>query len=112
MDISENSRDGALVISASGRLDSSSAGELEAVLPARVREHAAVILSLADVPYVSSAGLRVLLIGAKAAKVAGNRLALVGLSPAVREVFDISGFSKIFTIESDVEAALAAIGQD
>ena len=110
MDISENSRDGVLVINASGRLDSSSAGELEAVLPARAKDRKAVILSLADVPYVSSAGLRVLLIGAKAAKAAGNTLVITGLSPAVREVFDISGFSKIFTIEADVDAAMAAIG--
>lgn len=110
MDINENSGDGALVISVSGRLDSGSAGELEAILPVRVREQAAVVLSLSDVPYVSSAGLRVLLIGAKAAKAAGNKLVLTGLSPAVREVFDISGFSKIFTIEADVNAGLAAIG--
>lgn len=110
MDISENSRGGALVISATGRLDSSTAGALEAVLPARVREQKAVILNLADVPYVSSAGLRVLLIGAKAAKAAGNRLIITGLSPAVREVFDVSGFTKIFAIEADLDAAIAAIG--
>ena len=110
MDISENSRDGVLIISASGRLDSTSAGALEAILPARTKEQKAVVLSLAEVPYVSSAGLRVLLIGAKAAKAAGNRLVITGLSPAVREVFDISGFSKIFTIEPDIDAALSAIG--
>jgi anti-sigma B factor antagonist len=109
MEISENSRDGVLVISASGRLDSGTAGALEAVLPTRAKAQKAVVLSLADVPYVSSAGLRVLLIGAKAAKAAGNTLIITGLSPAVREVFDISGFSKIFTIEADVDAALAVI---
>ena len=110
MDLIENSRDGALVILAAGRLDSSTAGVLEAVLPVRTKEHNAVVLSLSDVPYVSSAGLRVLLIGAKAAKAAGNKLVITGLSPAVREVFDISGFSKIFAIETDVDAAIAAIG--
>ena len=109
MDITEISRGGALVITVSGRLDSSTAGQLEAVLPARVKEQKAVVLSLAGVPYVSSAGLRVLLIGAKTAKAAGNKLLITGLSPAVREVFDISGFSKIFTIEADVDAGLAAI---
>ena len=110
MDISENSRDGALVISASGRIDSTTAAQLEAVLPARVRDHAAVIADLSGVPYVSSAGLRVLLIGAKAAKAAGHKLVITGVSPAVREVFDISGFSKIFTIEADVDSAIASIG--
>jgi len=110
MNISENSREGALVISAAGRIDSTTAGELEAVLPPRVKQHPAVIIDLAGVPYVSSAGLRVLLIGAKAAKAAGHRLIITGVAPAVREVFDISGFSRIFTIETDVDAALASIG--
>jgi anti-sigma B factor antagonist len=109
MDISENSRDGVLVISAAGRIDSSTAGALEAVLPARAKEQKAVILSLADVPYVSSAGLRVLLMGAKAAKAAGNKLIITGVAPAVREVFDISGFSKIFTMEDDVDSALKTL---
>ncbi|ABQ67855.1 anti-sigma-factor antagonist [Rhizorhabdus wittichii RW1] len=110
MDISENSRDGTLVISAAGRIDSTTAGELEAVLPARVRDHGAVVVDLSGVPYVSSAGLRVLLIGAKGAKAAGHRLVITGVAPAVREVFDISGFSKIFAIEADVDAAIASLG--
>lgn len=110
MDISENSRDGVLVISAAGRIDSTTAATLEAVLPGRVRENGAVVLDLAEVPYVSSAGLRVLLIGAKAAKAAGHSLIITSVAPAVLEVFDISGFSKIFTIEPDVDAALARLG--
>ncbi|MES2495913.1 MAG: STAS domain-containing protein [Pseudomonadota bacterium] len=109
MDISENSRDGALVISAVGRIDSTTAGALEAVLPGRVRDNAVVVADLSGVPYVSSAGLRVLLIGAKAAKAAGHKLIITGVAPAVREVFDISGFTKIFTIAADVDAAIASI---
>lgn len=46
------------------------------------------------------------LLGAKAAE---NRLVITGLLPAVREVFDISGSSKILTIEVDVDAAVAAL---
>jgi anti-sigma B factor antagonist len=110
MQITEQTRDGALVVQASGRLDSSSAGALEAVLPARVQANDKVVLNLADVPYVSSAGLRVLLIGAKAARAAGHKLVLAGLSESVREVFDISGFTAIFTIEPDLDSALAALG--
>lgn len=109
MDISENSRDGALVISAAGRIDSTTAGALEAVLPGRVRDQDVVVVDLSAVPYVSSAGLRVLLIGAKGAKAAGHKLIITGVAPAVREVFDISGFSKIFTIADDVDAALASL---
>jgi len=109
MQINEETRGEVLLITPSGRLDSSSAGQLEAVLPARAQATKALVLSLADVPYVSSAGLRVLLMGAKAAKANGNRLVLAGLAPSVREVFDISGFTAIFAIEGDVDAALASL---
>ena len=110
MQITEQTRGGALVILASGRLDSNTAGTLEAVLPARIQANDKVIVSLTDVPYVSSAGLRVLLIGAKAARAGGKKLALVGLSESVAEVFDISGFTSLFVIEPDVDSALAALG--
>ena len=109
MDIREETVDGVLVITASGRLDSGSAGELEAVLPARAQSTPRIALDLSDMAYVSSAGLRVLLMGAKAARAAGHKLVLAGLAPSVREVFDISGFTAIFTIEPDRAAALAAL---
>ena len=109
MQIKEETRAGALLLGASGRLDSNTAGVLEEVLGPRVQAHPATVLDLAQVPYVSSAGLRVLLIGAKAAKAAGHRLVLAGLSESVREVFDISGFSTIFSIAPDAEAALASL---
>ncbi|MBU1374433.1 MAG: STAS domain-containing protein [Alphaproteobacteria bacterium] len=110
MQIIEENRDGVLVVVASGRLDSNSSSVLEAVLPVRVQTHDKVVLNLADVPYVSSAGLRVMLIGAKAARAKGHKLVLVGLAPTVREVFDISGFTQIFAIEDDVASAVASLG--
>ena len=110
MQISEEMNAGVLVIAAEGRIDSNTASALEAVLPARVQEHAATVMDLSAVSYVSSAGLRVLLKGAKTAKASGHRLILAGLVPTVLEVFEISGFSAIFTIETDTAAALAGFG--
>ena len=110
MDIREDTRGDACLVAVSGRLDSNTAAALEAVLPARVKDNPKLILDLADTPYVSSAGLRVLLIAAKAARAAGHKLVLSGLSPSVREVFDISGFTSIFAIEADVDSALASLG--
>ena len=108
MQVSEETHGSVLVITASGRIDSNTAGELEAVLPDRVETNPATVMDLGDVAYVSSAGLRVLLKGAKVAKSTGNKLVLCGLDPSVQEVFDISGFTSIFTIEPDVEKALIA----
>lgn len=110
MEISEQQLDGAWLVAAAGRIDSNSAAALEAVLPARVQEHGATIMDLGDVAYVSSAGLRVFLKGMKTAKSTGHKLVLTGLSPSVHEVFDISGFTAIFTIEADVAAGLAVVG--
>lgn len=110
MEISEETRGGAAVIAVSGRIDSNTASELETMLPARIEANRATVVDLASVAYVSSAGLRVLLKGAKVAKAKGNALVLSGLAPSVREVFDISGFSSIFAIEPDLDAALAAVG--
>lgn len=110
MEIREETSGRVLVLMLSGRLDSNTASELESVLPERVRQHSASVVDLSQISYVSSAGLRVLLKGAKAARAVGSSLVLSGLSPAVREVFDISGFSTIFSIEADADSALAAIG--
>lgn len=109
MDIREDDLGDIHLVKVSGRLDSSSAAALEAVLPARVQAHGKLLLDLSEVAYVSSAGLRVLLIGAKAARTAGHRLALAGLSDSVREVFDISGFTALFIIAADVDAARSAL---
>jgi anti-sigma B factor antagonist len=110
MQIKELSREGVLVVALDGRLDSNTSGALEAVLPARIQSNDRVVLDLSQVPYVSSAGLRVLLIGAKAARAGGRKLALAGLSDSVREVFDISGFTSLFTLAPDVDTAIAALG--
>ncbi|HET6537912.1 MAG TPA: STAS domain-containing protein [Sphingopyxis sp.] len=109
MDITEQQLNGAWLVAASGRIDSNSAPELEAVLPDRTAQHSATIMDLSEIAYVSSAGLRVFLKGVKAAKAHGNKLVLTGLSPAVYEVFDVSGFTAIFLIEADIAAGLAAL---
>lgn len=110
MQISEETRGGAVVITAAGRLDSSTAAALETSLSACIQANPATVLDLSGVPYVSSAGLRVLLIGAKAARAKSHRLVLSGLSESVREVFDISGFTSIFAIEPDLDSALVTLG--
>ncbi|MEW4468929.1 STAS domain-containing protein [Parasphingorhabdus sp. JC815] len=109
MDLNEEAVDGAYILHASGRLDSNTAPILEAALPERVKEKPVVILDLANVPYVSSAGLRVLLKGAKTAKASGHKLILTGLAKSVQEVFDISGFTSIFVIAPTVDDARSTL---
>ncbi|WP_240320781.1 STAS domain-containing protein [Sphingomonas crusticola] len=96
------------VIVLRGRLDSTTSSLLDARLGEDASASAATIIDMTGLDYVSSAGLRVLLKAAKQAKARSARLLLCTLHPNVQEVFDISGFSAIFSIYPDRAAAAAA----
>ena len=66
-----------------------------------------VLVNFADVGFVSSAGLRVLLATAKKIKAANGTFKICGLNETVQEVFDISGFSTILSVAGSEEEALA-----
>lgn len=110
MNITQHQDGAVLRMEVSGRLDSNTAQTLDDALAADgVRSHPALLLDLADVQYVSSAGLRVLLKAAKAARAGKTKLALAGLTPQVTEVFEVSGFSSIFDIHATARDAIAAL---
>lgn len=85
----------ALTLALSGRLDTSTAPQLQEVLVPAFEESGQVVLDFAGIEYVSSAGLRVLLLGAKAAKAAGGSQTLVHVSSEVMEVFELTGFDSV-----------------
>jgi len=93
----------------SGRIDTGTAADAERKLTAEVRQGRRVVLDMTLVPYVSSAGLRVVLMTAKLAKANRGAVSLFGLQSTVREVFTMSGFDKVVTICDDEPAALAAL---
>ncbi len=76
----------------------------EAVAPVMVEAPRRVILDLSGAPYVSSAGLRVLIVLAKEVLKQG-KLAVTGLSANVAEVFKLAGFDRIMTLCGDLDAA-------
>ena len=94
-----------------GRLDFSAAAgfqvQVEQVLAGARTTGAGVIIDCAGLDYVSSAGLRVFLLGARAAQRTGLSFGICALKPAVREVFDLSGFSRIISVHADRATALA-----
>jgi anti-anti-sigma factor len=98
------------VVKLAGRLDSGAAQLAEENFTRMLGSgtpHLAI--DLADLQYISSAGLRVLLVVAKKVQQAKGKVVLFGLGPNVREVFSISGFDKIFSIQSDSASAVAAL---
>jgi len=93
-----------------GRLDFGAAPgfekRLQEIFAGAQTAPSAVIIDCAALEYVSSAGLRVFLLAARSAQRAGVSFALCALMPAVREVFDLSGFSRIIAVYPDRAAAL------
>lgn len=109
MQITTSERDGALVVHVSGPVTAATAPELESLLLERVAVgQKAMVIDLTDVDFMSSAGLRAVVATSKALHPAG-KLAVCGLSAAVKQVFDVAGLSFRLELYSDVDAALAAV---
>lgn len=97
------------VVRLSGSLDSSTSEDTAATLDALIEDgHAHLLVNLRDVVFVSSAGLRVLLIIAKRLTGPDKSLKISDLNQAVSEVFDISGFRSILSV---FETEADALGQ-
>jgi anti-anti-sigma factor len=110
MEIRQEKRDGIVVVAPVGRVDSTTSDMLEqalvGVLDAGERR---LIVDFSGVDYISSAGLRVLLVVAK--RFAGGRgtLVLCCLGDAVRQVFDLAGFLPLFATERSRDLALTQV---
>lgn len=99
------------IVSVMGQINSGNAAEVQAQLLAQLSpEDAACVLDLNGVDYISSAGLRVVLMLAKHQKQKSSPLVLCRLQPNVHEVFDVSGFLAILTVTPDRASALAHLG--
>ena len=88
----------ALTLIVSGRLDTQTAPELEKELDSVLADIKELTFDFANLEYVSSAGLRVILKAQKAMNAQGS-MKLTGVNDSIMEVFDITGFLDILTIE-------------
>ena len=92
-----------------GRLDANTAPQLEAALNALVEAgETKVLVDCSHLQYISSAGLRVLLAAAKGFKKIDGTISLCALSPTVKQVFEISGFTSIFPLHATRDEVLNA----
>ncbi|GMU43275.1 MAG: STAS domain-containing protein [Xanthomonadales bacterium] len=95
------------VLRLNGRLDTETSADFElAAHDLTAAGERRFVVDLSGISYVSSAGLRVLLALAKQVQTGGGAMRLCGLAPSVRQVFDLSGFSKLFMIAADIASAL------
>ncbi|MDR2693974.1 MAG: STAS domain-containing protein [Chitinispirillales bacterium] len=98
MELTKTQCGGKATFALSGRLDATAAPEFQAVLIPAFDEASLVELDLAALTYVSSAGLRVLLLGEKTAKSKGAAMPIRNVSQEIKEIFDMTGFSDILNI--------------
>ena len=101
----------ALVVRPAGRIDHRSAADLEAALMPLVQQAATqrqpLVLDFSGVEYISSVGLRVLMIAARQMRAADVRLSVAALQSVVAEIFTISRFDKVLVVCATLEDALA-----
>ena len=85
-------------VALNGRLDTTTAPELEAQLRALLPDTSALVLDFSALDYISSAGLRVLLVAQKEMNKKKGRMTLVHVNSDVMEVLEMTGFTDILTI--------------
>jgi anti-anti-sigma factor len=111
MSLSICSHEGITVLTVSGRLDHTNVEAFKAeFLPAvkqAIADTKGAILDLAGLDYISSTGLRILMLALQTAKANGATLAAVALEPTVKEIFDISRFSSLIPCAGTLDEAAA-----
>ncbi len=110
MEIKTSTKDGVTIIKISGSLDGNSVNEAqEKILPMLSAGSGSLVLDLEDCGYVSSAGLRLLLMAAKQLASMNALLALSGISAEVKDVMEMTGFNNFFKMFDSVAAAVKAV---
>ena len=102
--------EGVLVISVTGRIDGLNAQEFHENLDTEIaKSENPVVLDLEKLSYISSAGLRSILLIAKTLQGKSTRFMLCSLSAPIREIFEIAGFDKIIDVIGSRSDAVTAI---
>ena len=110
MDLSARNLDDVVILKPSGRIDHTSASAFQDSLLAQVAEAGEtkhqILLDMTGLAYMSSVGLRALMMAAKAAKKNDGVIVVAALQPEMKEIFEISRFHFIFKTFDTVEEAL------
>ena len=99
MNIDKNYNDKELTLTVEGRIDTITSNELEEVITAEIGNFDSLILDFANLEYISSAGLRVLISTQKKLKADNIPMIIKNVTDSVNEIFRMSGFDKILKIE-------------
>jgi len=98
MDIIQTQDEKAVILELTGRLDTVTSPKFQDVLLEAISLSLDIVLDFTGVDYISSAGLRVLLLGQKNIQADGRSMTLKNVSSDVMEIFNVTGFSGMLTI--------------
>ena len=113
MDIAEERRGEIKIIGLRGRLDASSSPGVEQRLQNLIDQgERRLVLDFSELSHISSIGLRVLISTAKSLQKTKGSLALAALNDHIREIFEIAGFTSIFSIYPTCDEAVASSQTD
>jgi anti-anti-sigma factor len=107
MDVNFSKQGDWVIVEVEGRMDTVSAPEFEKKIQERILDGATrFVVDFSKLDYISSAGLRSILIACKSSKAKGGELACCGLKGVVKKVFDVSGLCRLLPTCDSVEDAL------
>jgi stage II sporulation protein AA (anti-sigma F factor antagonist) len=111
MDIVVEEQGPVLLVCFEGSLDTSTSGQADTLLAEKIDEGAEkILIDFERLDYISSAGLRILLVAAKKLTAVGGELRVCCLNETVQEVFDISGFGMLLNVFEARAGALSDFG--
>lgn len=107
MDIKTNKGNDGIVVAVDGRIDTTNYNEFEVAMnEVLLDEPEKIYLDCSGLNYISSSGLRIFLTVQKRMMATGGSFKLYEMQPSIKEIFDISGFSSIFSIYPDLDTAI------
>ena len=99
MTVNEIKNEGEIVLEVEGRVDTTTAPELQQDILVAFQKEKNIVLNFEKVEYISSAGLRALLIGEKTAKSKGGSMVITGANETVMKVFQVTRFDNVLTLK-------------
>jgi len=99
MDIMTKNENGVLTVALAGRLDTTSAPDLEKTITEQIPGAQTLVFDLAQLAYTSSAGLRIFLKAQKLMSQKGGAMKVLHVAEPIMEIFEMTGFTDILTIE-------------
>lgn len=112
MEIKEEKQGDVIIIRLCGRLDANTSPALERRIQAILHQgESRLVFDFSQLTYISSLGLRVLIVAAKNLQKINGKIALASLADNIHEIFEISGFTSVFPIYATrAEAVVSCAG--